>query len=88
LTFSDCPAIDKDSDVPPERKHDTYEYGDFQQSPRGIWYPTVVRRKNASWNENKQGQTVFRDVVNHYWLDFGADLPDSLFTPTSREKAK
>ena len=74
------PPADKD----PLRKEMRYihEYGDFRQTPRGIWYPTVSRWKNAFWSENKNkpGGIEFHDEVTYFHLDFTAELPDELFS--------
>jgi hypothetical protein len=51
----------------------------FQQSPDGTWYPTVVRRKNALDLDNdgkKESDEVYR-----FWVEFDAEIPDSLFEP-------
>jgi hypothetical protein len=76
-TLSDCPAAAAD----PLRKELTYEYAAFRQSPRGMWYPTVSRCKNASTTENKNnpGGVEFHDRVTYFYLDFTADMPDELF---------
>jgi hypothetical protein len=75
---SDCPAVDKD----PVRKEIIREYDGFRQTPRGLWYPTVSRHKNASSteNKNKPGGIDFHDQVTYFYLDFTAELPDELFS--------
>jgi hypothetical protein len=77
---SDCPAVDAD----PRRKDKqlVYEYDAFRQTPRGIWYPTVSRYKNAIQSENKSkpGGIEFHDEVTYFHLDFTAELPDELFS--------
>jgi len=74
---SDCPAVEKD----PLRKEIIHEYDGFRQTPRGVWYPTVSRYKNAiqSKNKSKPGGIEFRDEVTYFYLDFTAELPDELF---------
>lgn len=81
--LSDCPEVDRD----PCRVHkaDVYELEAFRQSPRGIWYPTQVRRKNAMADKDKHGVTHYVDEVTHYELDFPVQLPDDLFTPAVRK---
>jgi hypothetical protein len=78
---SDCPAVDED----PRRtdKQMVYEYDDFRQTPRGVWYPTASRWKNAfrSENKNKPGGIEIDDQVTYFYLDFTAELPDELFSP-------
>jgi hypothetical protein len=77
---SDCPEVDED----PRRKEQriVYEYEDFRQTPRGVWYPTVSRWKNAirSQNKNKPDGVELRDQVTCFYLDFTAELPDELFS--------
>ena len=60
-----------------------YEYDDFRQTPRGVWYPTVSRWKNIiqSANKNKPAGIEFDDQVMYFYLDFTAELPDELFSP-------
>ena len=78
--WSGCPAVDED----PRRKEKQiiHEYDGFRQTPRGIWYPTVSRYKNASSskNEDKPGGVEFHDEVTYFYLDFTAELPDALFS--------
>jgi hypothetical protein len=45
-----------------------HELDDFRQSPRGVWYPTVIR-----WKTETGVQT------RCYYLDFNVELPDELF---------
>lgn len=49
----------------------------IDKSPSGIWYPTVMRWKTGSLLSD--GSTSMRDQVKQYFLDFEAELPDSLF---------
>ena len=60
-----------------------YEYDGYRQSPRGIWYPTVSRQKNAlqSKDRSKPGGVEFKDLVTYFYLDFNAELPDQVFSP-------
>lgn len=78
--LSGCPEVDED----PRRKEKAiiYEYDDFRQTPRGLWYPTVSRWKNASQSENKNkpGGIEFHDKVTYFYLAFTAELPDELFS--------
>lgn len=77
---SACPAADK----APRREalELVYEYNDFRQTPRGVWYPTVSRFRNASHsqNKNKPGGIELHDQVTYFHLDFTAELPDELFS--------
>jgi len=57
-----------------------YIVEELAQSPRGHWYPTRVRRKNAVRSADRA--TVLGDQIFHFFLDFDAELPDSLFEPT------
>ena len=53
----------------------------FLQSPDGTWYPTIVRRKNALDLDNDG--TKESDEVYRFWVDFDAEMPDSLFNARS-----
>jgi hypothetical protein len=77
--LSGCPAVED-----PLRKQLVYEYDDFRQSPRGVWYPTVSLSKNSysSENKNKPGGIEFHDRVIYFYLDF-TELPDGLFRAES-----
>lgn len=44
----------------------------LNRSPSGIWYPEVIKQSIP--------------MPMHYYLDFKAELPDELFTPTERKK--
>jgi hypothetical protein len=57
------------------------EYEEFKRTPRGIWYPTLVRRKS----QKRDGTLVLDVQVTHFAIDFNIELPDKLFTPTNRE---
>ncbi|MCX7424756.1 MAG: hypothetical protein NTW96_03885 [Planctomycetia bacterium] len=60
-------------------RKDVYVMEDLKRSPKGVWYPTVVRRKNAG-DPNDDG--VFEsDQVYRFWLDFDVEMPDTLFQP-------
>ncbi|HVW39079.1 MAG TPA: hypothetical protein VHB99_17310 [Pirellulales bacterium] len=64
-------------------RSDAYTMEDFERSPRGIWYPTLVRRKvtmDPPPAENWTDETVMR-----FFLDFEAEIPDELFGPVDRE---
>jgi len=47
------------------------------RSPQGIWYATKVRLKNTV----RDGKGKSHDQICHIYVDFGAELPDSLFDP-------
>lgn len=81
--------------IDPARSYMTvrYEIGDHMtvtveeaaRSPRGIWYPTLVRL--TSFNKSN-GQTMADETITRHYLDFDVRLPDSLFKPTDRALAK
>ena len=75
---SDCPEVDEDA----LRKSIIHEYDGFRQTPRGIWYPTVLRYKIASStaNKNRPGGIESHDQVTYFYVDFTAELPDELFS--------
>jgi len=47
------------------------------RSPQGVWFATKIRRKNPS----RDGKSKPIDQVYHIYVDFDAELPDSLFEP-------
>ena len=57
------------------------EFDEFKRTPRGIWYPTLVRRKS----QKRDGTPVLGVLTTHFAIDFNSELPDKLFTPTNRE---
>lgn len=63
----------------------TYEMERLEQTPTGVWYPTVARWKN--WLRAIPGEREARDKITRFYLDFKTDLPDSLFEPQERRKA-
>ncbi len=77
---SDSPAVDEDPQW--KNKGIIREYDDFRQTPSGVWYPTVSRRKKASSTENNDqpGGAESHDEVICFYLDFAAPLPDELFS--------
>lgn len=70
----------------------TIHMENFQQSPSGFWYPTVVRDTRSNVAEiNDKGEitekkTAPQTTTVHYYFDFDADLPDSLFTIEDEEE--
>jgi len=62
----------------------TYEMERLEQTPTGAWYPTVARWKN--WLKAIPGKREGCDKITLFYLDFKADLPDSLFEPQERRK--
>jgi hypothetical protein len=57
------------------RESDTVE--ETARSPQGVWYATKVRRSFAGRIEKDRPG----DQIYHIYVDFDADLPDSLFQP-------
>jgi len=54
----------------------------LQQASNGIWYPTIIRRKNRGMErEGGEGRV---DEVWYFYVDFGVKLPDALFKPADR----
>ncbi len=47
------------------------------RSPQGVWYATKVRMKDVM--HDGKGKSI--DQIYHIYVDFGAELPDSLFDP-------
>jgi hypothetical protein len=57
------------------------EFDEYKRTPRGIWYPTLMRRKS----QKRDGTLVLDVQVTHFAIDFSIELPDRLFTPTHRQ---
>jgi hypothetical protein len=57
-------------------KWDAYDVEKIEQAPSGVWYPTCVRR---SYGPKPVGEQYF-----WFFVDFRAQLPDSLFMPDAR----
>ena len=55
-----------------------YIMEELAQSPRGLWYPTVMRWKVGKVHEDGRPPTF--DQVRHFYLDFETEMPDSLFS--------
>jgi hypothetical protein len=70
------------SDVRPMREDgcqlDVHEIEEFAKTPSGVYYPTRVRRTC----DDKSDKTTYY----WYYVDFNAELPDSLFEPKARSK--
>ena len=62
-----------------------YVIENFKQSPEGFWYPTVVRQKTVTGSNEDNDDSW--DRVYRYFLDFEAEIPDSLFEPKTSEEA-
>ncbi len=67
----------KEKDV---AKTSSYEAETVAQTPSGVWYPTRVRRSYGP--KPNDGYTLW------YFVDFNAELPDSVFKPEMRTEAK
>jgi hypothetical protein len=63
---------------------ETYIMERLEQTPGGVWYPTRVRRKNCAARE--PGGKLDLDLVTWFYMDFKAEVPDSLFEPRDRER--
>ncbi|MCA9109428.1 MAG: hypothetical protein KDA52_05750 [Planctomycetaceae bacterium] len=57
---------------------------DWQMSPKGYWFPTLVETESSYM---KDGQQVSQPSRVRYYLDFDAPMPDTLFEPRERESA-
>jgi hypothetical protein len=66
---TDLPQAGDDPSKASGRSHGIHEFEGFCQSPRGVWYPTVVH-----WSPTGTTQT------NYYHLDFNVEVSDDLFT--------
>lgn len=54
------------------------------RSPQGVWYATRVRIKDAVRLPNGKRE----DQLYHIYVDFDADLPDSLFEPPTPQRIR
>ena len=76
----------------PGKPTQTITMENFQQSPQGFWYPTLLRDTPLF----SQGGTLFGpppptekgEATVRYHFDFEAELPDSLFTPDPQQIIK
>lgn len=66
---TDLPRAGDDPSKASGRSHGIHEFEGLRQSPRGVWYPTVVR-----WSPAGSPQTYY------YHLDFNVEVSDDLFT--------
>jgi hypothetical protein len=66
---------------------DTYTMEELERSPRGIWYPTLVRRK-VTQVPPPDAPNYVDETVTRYFLDFDAGITDELFRPADREIRK
>jgi len=64
-------------------RSDAYTMDDFERSPRGIWYPTLVRRKVTM--DPPPAENWTDETGTRFFLDFEAEIPDELFRPVDRE---
>lgn len=64
-------------------RSDAYTMEDFERSPRGIWYPTLVRRKVKM--DPPPAENWMDETGTRFFLDFEAEIPDELFRPVDRE---
>jgi len=74
------PAPDADGAL----RTESYVMERLEQTPSGIWYPTIVRRKNCV--SVGAGGKLDTDMVTRFYLDFEAKLPDRLFDAAERER--
>jgi hypothetical protein len=58
----------------------------LEQSPTGVWYPTMVRTERIA-PAPKPGEPPQQSsgAVTWYYVDFKAELPDRLFEPRLRD---
>lgn len=75
--------------VTPAEQQQTYRFENFKQSPRGIWYPTVIVRSNAIGSQQTEAElsagatATASDDRTYYHLDFTTELSSDLFKHTS-----
>src|SRR5207247_2196166 len=58
----------------------------LEQSPTGIWYPTMVRHEHSG-PAPKPGEPAqpLSISVTWFYVDFKAEMPDRLFEPRLRD---
>ena len=57
------------------------EFDMFRRTPRGVWYPTLWRSKQF----RRDGTQAYAGQAVHFAVDFRADIPSELFTPSERK---
>jgi hypothetical protein len=57
------------------------EFDMFRRTPRGVWYPTLWRKKQF----RRDGTQAYAGQADHFAVDFRAEIPDELFTPSERK---
>ena len=58
-----------------DSKQGLVEMKQLTLSPSGLWYPVVVRHVKNVHNNNGRSE----DSYTRYYLDFDAEIPDTLF---------
>jgi hypothetical protein len=58
-----------------------HEFDRFDRTPRGVWYATLRRSKQF----RRDGTQAYATKAVHFAVDFGAELPELLFTPSGRK---
>ncbi len=65
---------------------------DFRQSPKGFWYPGLVRETNSTADPTARRKPAQKPItmtrVIRYHLDASAAVPDSLFQINDGDRAK
>jgi hypothetical protein len=89
-SFSLPPDSKASADSTPFRS--TVVMDDFRQSPRGFWYPLMIRETNSTADPNArpgvQESPARMTQPIRYHFDFDAKLPDSLFKPDAAAAAE
>jgi hypothetical protein len=89
-SFSLPPDSKASADSTPFRS--TVVMDDFRQSPRGFWYPLMIRETNSTADPNArpgvQESPARMTQPIRYHFDFDAKLPDSLFKPDAADSDK
>lgn len=69
---------------------DLYSMRNFERSPKGFWYPTLVVRESRVKDPKKTDGVPeqLQQISTAFLLDFKAEIPDSLFTTTERKTGK
>jgi hypothetical protein len=58
----------------------TCELADFDRTPRGMWYPRLVKQITVGYKD-AEGQPIVMKKTLRFRVDFKAELPEHLFEP-------
>lgn len=66
---------------------DQYSMQNFQRSPKGFWYPTLVIRESRTVDPKKpESEPKVETFSTSFLIDFDAEMSDSFFTAKDRQE--